>query len=88
MSIAAQGSHATGHVQTDDERRNDALQLIAAYAHMTDLERGAEAYAHVDSGCPLELSTNDGQHRLLPDGVGCPLCAETYANWNPFEEGA
>ena len=72
----------TGHVTTDDERRRDLLQVIALYDAMTPQDRYSEHYSHLTQGCPIEQDTNDGQHRLLPDGVGCPLCANDPS---PFE---
>lgn len=74
----------TAHVTTDDERRNDALQLIALYKAMTPDEQYREHYDHLDNACPLdELMTNDMAHRLLPNGVGCPLCKDDPS---PFED--
>jgi hypothetical protein len=73
------------HIQTDDERRNDLLQVIKLYDAMSDSDRYAEHYDHVSHGCPIDQDTNDGQHRLLPDGVGCPLCKDDPS---PFDEPA
>lgn len=86
MTIATTPPHATGHVQTDDERRNDALMLIVYLSALTGADREAAHYDHVSHGCPLEdLLTNDLQHRLLPANCDCPLCANDPS---PFETQA
>ena len=78
-------TYTDGHVQTDDERRRDLLQIIKGYEAMSELDRGAEAYDHASHGCPIDQDTNDLQHRLLPDGVGCPLCRDLPS---PFDDAA
>ena len=52
--------HATGHVQTDDEKSRDLRHAAGLLAQLSDDDKGAAAYDHVAHGpCPFEESDID-----------------------------
>ena len=67
-------THADGHVQTRDERYNDALQVAATLAGLSSDDAAAEAYDHISHGCPLDGlrgGSNEGDDEF---NIACPIC--------------
>lgn len=53
MSIAPAPVHATGHVQTNDERHNEAAHLERILSQLSPRDRETVAYDHASHGCPF-----------------------------------
>ena len=56
--------HATGHVQTDDEKQRDLRHAAGLLAQLDVDAQGIAAYDHASHGCPFEDV----------DGLECPVC--------------